>query len=843
MDKTRKGSVLVVDDDNNNIVALTNILKTEYTVYAAKDGQSAIEAAENFLPDIILLDIIMSDMDGYAVITALKKIEKVRDTPVILITGLSSAEDEEKGLEFGVVDYITKPFSSAIVKLRVRNQMRLIEQFRSNEYDIMKYKLPNDALKIALWDLDIAEGNVRNPNSKFTWSQEFRDVLGFSDENDFPNTSEALIERFHPEDGKKVTAAFVRHLMDYTGKTPYDTEYRLRNKNDEYRHFHAFGTAQRDSNGVPLRMAGAIMDITEKKQVEEKTRKAKIAEESNKAKSRFLATMSHEIRTPMNSIMGFAELAMDQTAESQTQNYLRKISDSTRWLLRIINDILDISKVESGKMELEKVAFSLQDVISRCQSVILPSVKDKGLGMRFYVEPPTGKKLLGDPVRLYQVIINLLSNAVKFTNTGTVKFYSTVKKMEDDRATIFFEVRDSGIGMTPEQLEKIFAPFIQADSSTTRNYGGTGLGLTIAKSIVELMNGELTVESSPGVGSIFCFEVTFDTIDASAVSSSDASNNILERPCFDGLVLVCDDNHMNQQVAYEHLARVGLGVVVADNGKIGLDIVRERLQNGEKPFDLIFMDIFMPIMDGIEAASKITELNTGTPIVAMTANVMISELDSYRKSGMPDYLGKPFTSQELWRILLKYLTPVGSSSIGTEEQTRDTDELLKKLQINFVKNNQSTFTDIIEAIDSDDLKLAHRLAHTLKGNAAQIGEKELQNIAGEIEELFNIKTPIPKDKLELLNVELTRVLEKLQSLFDEHSAASGETKSLSKEQIAALFEEIEPMLENINPAIVNLLSDIHAIPGAEKLAHYIENYDFESAADELAELKKKEVQA
>jgi signal transduction histidine kinase/CheY-like chemotaxis protein len=586
-------------------------------------------------------------------------------------------------------------------------------------------------------------------------------------------------------------------------------------------------------------IAAYTRDLREQKAIIEEIRKAEIAEESNKAKSRFLATMSHEIRTPMNSIMGFAELAKDQVEKPQVKDYLEKITDSTEWLLRIINDILDISKIESGKMELENVPFCLQDVIARCQSVILPSVKEKGIEMRFYVEPPAGKKLLGDSVRLYQIIMNLLSNAVKFTNAGTVKLYSTVKGLEGSRATIYFEVRDSGIGMSDEQTEKIFAPFIQADSSTTRNYGGTGLGLAIVKNIVELMGGELTVESTPGVGSAFYFEITFDTVDVSDEVTNGIDYHHLERPYFDGLVLICDDNLMNQQVACEHLSRVGLKTLMADNGKIALEMVQERIECNKKPFDLILMDIFMPVMDGIEAASKITELNTGTPIVAMTANVMVGELDNYRKNGMQDYLGKPFTTQELWRVLLKYLTPVSSTAVDTVEQTRDTDELLKKLQVNFVRNNQAVFVDIAKAIEAGDIKLAHRLAHTLKGNAGQIGKKRLQNIAGEIETLLKDgAVSISEDRMNLLKSELTQVLKELQPLFGEHTQRNDEVESLNTGQILELFEKVEPMLENINPEVESFLDNLRAVPGTKKLVSQIECYDFEAAAQTLAGLKK-----
>jgi len=560
------------------------------------------------------------------------------------------------------------------------------------------------------------------------------------------------------------------------------------------------------------------------------------AETANHAKSVFLANMSHEIRTPMNSIMGFAELAMDKVIEPAVKDYLSKIKDSTRWLLHIINDILDISKIESGNMELEHVPFDLHEIILRCQSVILPGVKEKGLDLRVYAEQVPGKKLLGDSVRLYQALMNLLSNAIKFTETGIVRLSSSVKSSDNGSAVVYFEVRDSGIGMNQEQIKKIFMPFMQADSSTTRNYGGTGLGLAITKNIVELMGGSLNAESSPGGGSTFSFEITFDTIETSEAVNEAAKYDVLEKPLFEGLILICDDNPMNRQVICEHLASVGLKTVAAENGKVALEIVLERMQMGEKPFDLIFMDIFMPVMDGIEAATAITALNTGTPIIAMTANVMINELEKYKSNGMPDFLSKPFTTQELWRILMKYLTPVSTMVIDEHQQEIDKNLLNKKLQINFVKSNQDLYTKIIGAISANDIQLAHRLVHTLKGEAGMLGKTLLQNTAAEIEDiLLGGSLVIPDDKMNLLKNELASVLEKLKPLLDEPEKKH---ESLTAEETLALINKLEPMLENINPECVNLLDEILAIPGTEELARQIEQYDFDAAIETLTGLKQ-----
>ena len=592
--------------------------------------------------------------------------------------------------------------------------------------------------------------------------------------------------------------------------------------------------------GDSFALLGYMMDLTEKHKLQQALEDAvKSAEAANQAKSAFLANMSHEIRTPMNSIMGFAELALGSDLPPKTREHLEYITDSTKWLLRIINDILDISKIESGKMELEHVPFDLHGIFMRCQSVILPNVNEKGLDLHVYAEPTIGRKLLGDPVRLYQALMNLLSNAVKFTGTGAIKLSSSIKNASENAVTVYFEVKDSGIGMSAEQMEKVFEPFTQADSSTTRNYGGTGLGLTIAKNIVEMMGGNLKLESKPGAGSKFSFELMFQTVGASDEIPVYDEIKTVEKPHFDGLILICEDNSMNQQVISEHLSSVGLQSVIAENGKMGVEMVEERIQSGKKPFDLIFMDIFMPIMDGVETASKIAALDTGTPIVAMTANVMTGELENYKKNGMLDYIGKPFTSQELWRCLLKYITPLSTAALDETMQTKDDDELQKKLRVKFAKDNPDKYAEITGAIAAGDVTLAHRLAHTLKTNAGMIGRTVLQNAAASLEASLNDGAIPHAEQMAALEAALSTVLEELKPLLDESIQQAWQGGDLDKDQALALFYRLEPMLENINPECVNLLDEIRSLPNMEKLARQIEDYDFESAARTLDEIKKK----
>ncbi|MCL2181117.1 MAG: ATP-binding protein [Treponema sp.] len=582
-----------------------------------------------------------------------------------------------------------------------------------------------------------------------------------------------------------------------------------------------------------------------KKPYEEANRLRDDAESMSSSKSKFLANMSHEIRTPMNSILGFAELALDGDLSIKARDYLSKIKTNAQWLLQIINDILDISKVESGKMELENIPFDMHDLFSSCRTLIMPKVIEKGLTLYFYAEPSVGKRPLGDPTRLRQVLVNLLSNAAKFTNTGMVKLHAALINMTDTAITMHFEVKDSGIGMSKEQLDKIFNPFAQAESGTTRKFGGTGLGLAITKNIIEMMGGKLYVESTPGVGSKFSFDLVFDAIN---ITDDDAFDkkivlNEIEKPAFNGEVLLCEDNPMNQQVICEHLSRVGLKTVVADNGKVGLELIQGRIERGEKQFDLIFMDMHMPVMDGLEASSKILKLNTGIPMIALTANIMSNDREIYRENGMYDCVGKPFTSQELWRCLMKYLTPI--STPGGEKTTLlEADlEFQKSLQIYFVKSNQNKVAEIVRALDDGDIELAHRMAHTLKGNAGQLGKTILQKAAADLErQIKSGKNNVTDDKIRVLDAELNVVLNELTILLDE-SGAAPENKQvpvtvLSGGNVNKVFEELEELLKSGNPGCLKYKDDLLAIQGSELLVQQMEDFEFELALITLKKLKE-----
>ena len=594
---------------------------------------------------------------------------------------------------------------------------------------------------------------------------------------------------------------------------------------------------------TPLMLEGNVIgvlaishDITERKEMEE----AALAASSSK--SAFLANMSHEIRTPMNSIIGFSELAIDDDIPPRTREYLGKILENAEGLLQIINDILDISKVESGKVELERIPFDMHELFAVCRTLIMPKALEKGILVHFYAEPPVGRMPLGDPTRLRQVFVNLLSNAVKFTNSGIVKLYAEVKEAAEKTVTMHFEVKDTGIGMTPEQIEKVFDPFTQAESGTTRQYGGTGLGLPIAKNMVELMGGTLSVESTPGVGSKFSFDLKFDIIDVpdGVLPGKKIILNEFEKPAFEGEVLLCEDNAMNQQVICEHLTRVGLKTVIAENGKIGVEMVRSRKEKGEKQFDLIFMDMHMPEMDGLEASAKILELKTGVPIIAMTANIMANDRELYRMNGMNDCVGKPFTSHELWRCLMKFLVPVKwkNTKNGAEGQFENDTEFRRELESVFTESNRGKYNEIIMALETGDIKLAHRLAHTLKSNAGQIGKTSLQSIASDVEySLKDGKNLVTEEQLKNLKTDLDMVLNELAPTLKE-SAAERPFGIPEPDKMRALIEKLEPMLKGGNSECLDYLSDLQMLPGSGRLIQQMNDFDFESALSTLLELKK-----
>ncbi len=390
----------------------------------------------------------------------------------------------------------------------------------------------------------------------------------------------------------------------------------------------------------------------------------KTAENANRAKSTFLAQMSHEIRTPMNGILGMVELLFDTALTQRQKQYIRTIGVSGKALLTIINDILDFSKIEAGKLELEKIDFKLRDIIDETMGLLSEQVRERSLVIGCYIDSDLPVSVNGDPGRLRQVLMNLLSNSLKFTEHGEIIIRGKLKNQDENSLSLYFSVEDTGIGLSAEKQKLIFTAFTQADETTTRKFGGTGLGLTISRQLVELMEGEIGVESELGKGSKFYFTAKFgrtqSEISIMGHNALKVSKNPLETapeeslPEFNARVLVAEDNPTNQIVAQGLLEILGCHVELVDNGIEAVEAIK-----GDNIYDIIFMDCQMPEMDGYEATEKIREIlkqsTKDIPIIALTANAMQGDREKCISAGMNDYLPKPFDKNQLIAVLKRWL--------------------------------------------------------------------------------------------------------------------------------------------------------------------------------------------
>jgi signal transduction histidine kinase/DNA-binding response OmpR family regulator/HPt (histidine-containing phosphotransfer) domain-containing protein len=413
-----------------------------------------------------------------------------------------------------------------------------------------------------------------------------------------------LREFVHPADQPTVAREIARGLAPGSPLLNFEMDLRAICRDGERRDMVARGCIERDAQGAVTKVYGVNQDITERKRMEQELLTAKeTAEAATRAKSEFLARMSHEIRTPMNAIIGLSRLALQTELTAKQEDYLSKILASSHSLLGIINDILDFSKIEAGRLELEAVPFRLDEVLENIANQLTLPASDKGLEFLFSIAPGTPLPLIGDPLRLGQILLNLASNAIKFTAVGEVVIMAEAVQVEPAQAQLRFKVRDTGIGLTPEQISHLFEAFVQADSSTTRKYGGTGLGLTICRRLVEMMGGEIGVDSTPGQGSTFWFTARLG-LQAPAEHPLDTALQDLRAL----RILVVDDNETARQILRANLEQFSWEVMTAASGAEALERVAQTRLPGARPYDLVLMDWKMPGMDGVTAARQIRRL-------------------------------------------------------------------------------------------------------------------------------------------------------------------------------------------------------------------------------------------
>jgi CheY-like chemotaxis protein len=890
MNSVTKRTVLVADDSLTVRMEIKELLERwGYDVRLVKDGRQCLEFLANELPDIVLLDLIMPEIDGIEVCKTIKADERTMDLPVLLLTAAGDVEDKVRGLKAGANDYLTKPFAEEELMARIDSLLKSKELF--------------------------------------------------------------------------------------------------------------------------FQLQG---EIAERKKAELELQKAKdAAEAANRAKSDFLARMSHEIRTPMNSIIGFSELASKTELTEKQRSYLSRIKYSSKSLLGIINDILDFSKIEAGKLSIEEVDFDLRDVLDNTANILGLRAEEKGLELLFDKAPDVPNNLIGDPLRLGQVLINLGTNAVKFTDKGDIIIRLKLVGKNGDNLGVQFSVSDTGIGISEENQKNLFQSFTQADGTITRRFGGSGLGLAICKKLVEMMGGDISLKSEPNKGSEFAFtiylkqqtepmenavhfaeeikamrtlivddnvaarEIMGEMVGSAGIVPTKAASGeealaefekakrkgdpfnlvlldwnmpgmngrevaqairehegenkthiimisaycreeirediehvgvdgILSKPVYPSRllcavqrslgrksdaptlpkqrkaadpslmlkgarILLVEDNEFNQELAIALLTQVGINVTVAENGLKALEALEREI------FDGVLMDIQMPVMDGYEATRRIraqAKFKT-LPVITMTANAIVGDREKCLEAGANDYLSKPIDANEMFTVIAKWIGvaakehQVQQIAVVQDPELPDSlpgidlrdglsrinsNKALYRKMLGRFRDNYCDIVDTIgDALNSDDRETALRLAHTLKGIGGNLGAKGLQAETAKLDAfLKNENSPLNEAKQLLgpVQMQVALVIGSIDTIIAKKKKPATPTSvspvkadSAATEKATKVLGEIATCIDACDMDVCELLeqsSETLAVLGKDEqitaIASCLEEYDFEQAMEVMGQL-------
>ncbi|MFE3872536.1 response regulator [Flavobacterium sp. ZS1P70] len=657
----RPVKILLVDDLPENLFALEVILSTEdYLCIKATSGNDALKILlheQDFA--IILIDVQMPLMDGFETVELIRQIETLKHVPIIFLTAsMDNTVQIFKGYQAGAVDYMIKPLSPEILKAKVavfvdlykKNQELLVqaEQLKKLNTDLTVQKLLSE------YSLSLIEAS-HDP------------LFAISPEGKITDMNNASVQVTGIEREKLIGTDFFNYFTEpQKAREVYqkvfekgfvaDSPLILRHKNGNLTDVLFNGSVYKDEKGNVLGVVIVARDVTDQKRIETELIEAKVfaelatliaeeakskAEDAMKAKQQFLSNMSHEIRTPMNAIIGFTKVLIKTHLTDKQNEYFNAIKVSGDALIVLIDDILDLAKVDSGKMTFEQTPFKIATSLSAMLHLFETKIQEKNLQLFKNYDSKIPEVLVGDPVRLHQIILNLVSNALKFTTKGEITVNVDLVHEDNETVIIRFAVTDTGIGIAAEKIPTVFENFQQATNGTSRLYGGTGLGLAIVKQLVETQGGNIQVESKIDQGSTFSFTLPFRKTKAKAKSQTIATQ--LNSEIKNIKVLVVEDIALNQLLMKTLLDDFGFERDIAENGKIAIELFQKN------SYDIILMDLQMPVMNGFEATDYIRNtLKSKIPIIALTADVTTIDLAKCKAVGMDDYISKPVDEKILY---------------------------------------------------------------------------------------------------------------------------------------------------------------------------------------------------
>lgn len=705
MAEKKKIHILAVDDKEENLLAIEQLLDSpDINLVKALSGNEALALMFDYDFALVLLDVQMPGMDGFETAELMRNSHKTSHIPIIFVTAISKEKKHIfRGYDTGAVDYLFKPIEPEILQSKVNVFIDLYKQ--KNALEELTLKLENTISEL-----------LKSKENLTQSEQKYRDIFQNVNEGIFvmhrgkilfhnPKASQIFLSKnanicnrpfldfVHPDFHDVVKSKFLKQ----SGKSIHEQRLAVKILDGNERQKWV------EVNAVPINWEGQnalltfMSDISARKEAEIEMKSAKkMAEQANLAKSQFLANMSHEIRTPLNGIIGMAELLLMSDHEIELRERIEAIKISGESLLDIINDILDLSKIEARKFELDHVDFSLRDVIEKITRPLAAKAAQKKVELILDIGNCVFDYYRGDPVRLRQVLFNLAGNAVKFTDQGEIVLQVKQGKRSGNKIELIFSITDTGIGIPEIQMQNLFKLFSQGDSTTSRKYGGTGLGLAISKSLVEMMNGEITVESAYKKGSTFSFNVWLEK----TTKVTPESISQLKPALLDKRVLIVDDNNTNRNIIKGFLKHFGISFSEASNGKQALSLMTESIRTSN-PFDILLLDYHMPEMDGLETLSAISRDEQMKPlpeIILLSSDDITIKRAKLKKYGIHNYLIKPVFQTDLFRVLNQIAVTTDEKHLDEAEKVPHIAEMVKTpTQVLLVEDNMIN-QKVIEAM-------------------------------------------------------------------------------------------------------------------------------------------------